>query len=81
MIDKNYASKIEMVRRQYSGNAGRVIKGIGVVTCVYVNPSTGHYWIIDYRFYDKDSDEKTKLHHVKCKLWVFYVNHTTIQSA
>ena len=36
-----------------------------VVTCVYVNPSTGHYWIIDYRFYDKDSDEKTKLHHVK----------------
>lgn len=23
------------------------------------------YWIIDYRFYDKDNDDKTKLHHVK----------------
>ena len=34
VIDKNYSTKIEMVRRQYSGNAGRVIKGIGVVTCV-----------------------------------------------
>lgn len=65
VIDKNSSSKIEMVRRQYSGNAGKVIKGIGVVTCVYVNPRTGQYWIIDYRFYDKDSDEKTKLHHVK----------------
>lgn len=65
VVDKNYASKIEMVRRQYSGNAGKVIKGIGVVTCVYVNPQTAQYWIIDYRFYDKDNDDKTKLHHVK----------------
>jgi SRSO17 transposase len=65
VIDKNYSSKIEMVRRQYSGNAGKVIKGIGVVTCVYVNPQTAQYWIIDYRFYDKDRDDKTKLHHVK----------------
>jgi len=38
--DRNYSSKIDMVRRQYSGNAGKIIKGIGVVTCVYVSPST-----------------------------------------
>lgn len=65
VVDKNTSSKIEMVRRQYSGNAGRVIKGIGVVTCVYVNPDTDQYWVVDYRFYDKDSDDKSKLHHVK----------------
>ena len=65
VIDKNYSTKIEMVRRQYSGNAGRVIKGIGVVTCVYVNPEIDQYWIIDKRFYDIDTDNKTKLQHVK----------------
>ena len=32
MVDKNYSYQIEVVRRQYSGNAHGVIKGIGVVT-------------------------------------------------
>ena len=54
-----------MVRRQYSGNAGRVIKGIGVVTCVYVNPEIDQYWIIDKRFYDIDTDNKTKYNMLK----------------
>ena len=36
--DKNYSFVIELVRRQYSGNAKAVIKGIGIVTCLYVNP-------------------------------------------
>lgn len=35
VLDKNYSFSIELVRRQYSGNAKKVIKGIGVVTCVY----------------------------------------------
>ena len=38
VLDKNYSFAIELVRHQYSGNAKQVIKGIGVVTCVYVNP-------------------------------------------
>ena len=38
VLDKNYSHSIELVRRQYSGNAHAVIRGIGVVTCVYVNP-------------------------------------------
>jgi hypothetical protein len=38
VLDKNFSFKIELVRRQYSGNAKKVIKGIGVVTCIYVNP-------------------------------------------
>lgn len=39
VVDKNFSSEIELVRRQYSGNAYGLIKGIGVVTCVYVNPT------------------------------------------
>jgi len=34
VIDKNFSHRIELARRQYSGNAHGVIKGIGVVTCV-----------------------------------------------
>ena len=65
VIDKNFSHNIELVRRQYSGNAHGVIKGIGVVTCVYVNPQTDQFWIIDYRIYDPDGDGKTKLDHVQ----------------
>lgn len=64
VLDKSYAHAIELVRRQWSGNAHAVIKGIGVVTCVYVNPETDQFWIIDYRIYDPDGDGKTKLDHV-----------------
>ena len=64
VVDKNYSHEIDLVRRQYSGNAHGVIKGIGVVTCVYVNPITDQYWIIDYRIYDPDGDGKTKLDHL-----------------
>ena len=65
VLDKRYSDKIELVRRQYSGNAHGVIKGIGVVTCVYVNPLTDQFWIIDYRIFDPDGDGKTKLDHVR----------------
>jgi len=64
VVDKDFSFKIELVRRQYSGNAHGIIKGIGVVTCVYVNPNLDQFWIIDYRIYDPDSDGKTKLDHV-----------------
>jgi hypothetical protein len=65
VIDKNFSHKIELVRRQYSGNAHGIIKGVGVVTCVYVNPQTDQFWIIDYRIYDPDGDGKTKLDHMQ----------------
>jgi hypothetical protein len=38
-VTKSFSFKIELVRRQYSGNAKKVIKGIGVVTCIYVKES------------------------------------------
>jgi Transposase DDE domain len=65
VLDKNTSFKIELVRRQYSGNAHGIIKGVGVVTCVYINPDTGQFWIIDYRIYDPDGDGKNKLEHVR----------------
>jgi Transposase DDE domain len=64
VLDTNYSFAIDLVRRQYSGNAKTVIKGIGVVTCVYVNPDTDQFWLIDYRIYDPDGDGQSKLDHV-----------------
>lgn len=65
VLDKNYSFAIELVRSQYSGNAHQIIKGIGVVNCVYVNPEIDQFWIIDYRIYNPEGDGKSKLHHVK----------------
>jgi hypothetical protein len=65
IIDKNSSHKIELVRRQYSGNAHGIVKGIGVVTCVYVNPITKEHWVIDYRIYDPQGDGMSKLDHVR----------------
>ena len=65
VLDKDFSDKIDLVRRQYSGNAHGIIKGIGVVNCLYVNPETGEYWIIDYRIFDPAGDGKTKLDHVR----------------
>ena len=59
------ALNIALARRQYSGNAKGVINGIGVVTCVYVNPDLDRFWVIDYRVYDPQTDGKSKLDHVK----------------
>ncbi|NJN21611.1 MAG: transposase, partial [Leptolyngbya sp. RL_3_1] len=76
VLDKQHSFAIELVRRQYSGNAHGVIKGIGVVTCVYVNPELDQFWLIDYRIYDPDGDGKSKLAHVQDML-----NHTVYQKA
>jgi hypothetical protein len=65
VADKNYSFAIELVRRQYSGNTKSLIKGIGIVTCVYVNPETEQFWLIDYRIFDPDGDGRTKLDHVR----------------
>ena len=65
VLDKRHSFKIELVRSQYSGNEHGVVKGIGVVNCLYVNLDTNDYWIIDWRVYDPDGDGKTKLDHVR----------------
>lgn len=64
VLDKRHSRKSEIVRRQWSGNEKRVICGIGVVTCVYVNPETDQFWVIDFRLYDPEGDGKSKLAHL-----------------
>ncbi len=64
VLPKPYAKAMQPVRRQWSGSEKRVIQGIGLVSCVYVNPKTDTYWIIDYRIYDVERDGKTKLQHL-----------------
>ncbi len=63
VLNKEYGSKFELVRRQYSGNEHKVVRGIGIVNCIYFNPKID--WIIDYRIYDPDSDKKTQIDHVE----------------
>ena len=65
VLDKRYSEEIELVRRQYSGNEHGIVKGIGVVSCIYVNPKTLNFWVIDYRIFNPDSDGLTKVDHVK----------------
>lgn len=62
VVDKQHSFAIELVRRQWSGNAKGIIKGIGVVTCIYVNPETDQFWLIDYHLYDPAGDGKSKDH-------------------
>lgn len=49
-----------MVRRQYSSNEHGMVKGIGMVNCVYVNPKLQKFWLIDYQIFNPDVDGKTK---------------------
>lgn len=65
VLDKRYSEAIELVRRQYSGSEHRVIPGIGLISCLYVNPTTMQFWVIDYRIYNPDGDGNTKLDHVQ----------------
>ena len=65
VLDKSFGPRIEVARKQWSGNEGGVIGGIGVVSCVYLNPETGNFWVIDYRIFDPETDGKTKLDHVE----------------
>ena len=65
VLDKSFGPKIEVVRKQWSGNKKGVIRGIGVVSCVYVNPKTERFWVVDYRIFDPDTDGKSKLDHVE----------------
>jgi len=65
VADKNHSRAIELVRRQWSGNTKSVIRGIGLVNCIYVNPETNQFWLIDYRIFAPDEDGKTKLDHAK----------------
>ena len=65
VVDKRFSSEIEIVRKQYSGNEHGIVRGIGIVSCIYVNPKTLNFWVIDYRIYNPENDGLTKVDHVK----------------
>lgn len=65
ILDKSHSRHIESVRWQYSGNAHGVIRGIGLVNCIYVNPETEQFWVIDFRIFDPEKDGKGKAEHVR----------------
>ena len=47
VLNKYSSQKIEIARYQYSGAEKRVIQGIGLVSCLYVNVLTKQSWVID----------------------------------
>ena len=65
VINKEHSEKIEMAQVQYSGNAHGLVLGISVVNCVYYNPETKQFWVIDYRIYDPKTDGRNKLQHME----------------
>ena len=58
--DKRYSRFIELVKRQYSGAAHGVVRGIGVVNLVHSSGAAGDFYPIDYRIYAPETDGKTK---------------------
>ncbi len=65
VLDKRFSEEIEIVRRQYSGNEHGIVRGIGIVNCIYVNHKTLQFWVIDYRIFNPENDGLSKVDHVK----------------
>ncbi len=63
--DKRYSKFIELVKKQYSGNEHRTIRGIGIVNMVHSNGAERDFYPIDFRIYAPDNDKKTKNDHFR----------------
>lgn len=61
--NKQYSRSIELVKRQYSGAVGGLVRGIGVVNLVHTDGKDTYP--IDYRIYAHETDGKTKNDHFK----------------
>jgi len=64
VLDKRYGQSIELVRRQYSGTEHRVLPGIGLINCLYINRKVDRFWVVNYRIYEREKDGKSKLDYV-----------------
>lgn len=71
--NKQYSKVIELVKRQYSGAVGGLVRGIGVVNLVHTN-GQGDFCPIDFRLYAKVDDGKTKNDHFREMLLQAVVN-------
>lgn len=61
--NKQYSSKIELVKKQYSGAEHGLVRGIGVVNLVHSDGN--EFYPIDYRIYAPEADGKTKNDHFR----------------
>ena len=61
--DKRYSRQIELVQPQYSGAAGGVVRGIGVVNLIHTDGID--YYPIDFRIFAPKQDGKTKNDHFR----------------
>ena len=66
--NKQYSRKIEMVKLQYSGAEGGLVRGIGVVNLLHTSGMArdgkeGDFFPIDFRIFDPEADGKTKNDH------------------
>ncbi len=68
VLDKSHSRFIELARKQYSGNAGGVVLGIGVVIMLYYVPLEDKFYLVGYRIFDPGLDHKTKVDHVMTML-------------
>jgi hypothetical protein len=66
--DKRYSHKIELVKLQYSGAEGGLVRGIGVLNLLHSSggaATEGEFYPVDYRIYNPDGDGKTKNQHFR----------------
>ncbi|MCD4739442.1 MAG: transposase [Anaerolineae bacterium] len=63
--NKQYSRSIELVKLQYSGAVGGLVRGIGVVNLVHTTGKDGEHYPLDFRVYAKEADGKTKNDHFR----------------
>jgi hypothetical protein len=63
--DKRYSHQIELVKLQYSGAVGGLVRGIGVLNLLHSNGPQGEFYPLDYRLYAPEQDGKTKNDHFR----------------
>ena len=61
--NKQYSRKIELVKLQYSGAEGGLVRGIGVVNLLHTSGKADDFFPIDFRIYSPETDGKTKNEH------------------
>ncbi len=66
--DKRYSHQIEMVKLQYSGAEGGLVRGMGVLNLLHSSGAAtneGEFYPVDYRIYDPENDGKSKNQHFR----------------
>lgn len=64
VCEKWNTKQIDLVKRQYSGNYGGVVPGIGIITTSYNNSAMKESFCIDYNVFDFKIDGLKKTYHV-----------------